>query len=65
MKNLLEKRIQELMAIAEKSVAEYNALMGRLQESKDLLAAWYKEQCEKENHDSEVVSDKEASDAAH
>lgn len=48
MKDILEKRISDISVAIERHAAEYNALVGRLSEAKELLASWYKSQCEEQ-----------------
>lgn len=60
MREVLEKRIQELTAAAEQQVAQYHALLGRLSEARDLLAKWFEDQC-KSNENDAVESDESSS----
>lgn len=67
MKEVLEGRIKELSEAKERFIAEYNALCGRLEEAKEVLAHWWKSQCEKQAVDQaeeKAEADKEDEDDA-
>jgi hypothetical protein len=60
MREVFEKRIQELTAAADQQAVQYHALMGRLSEARDLLAKWFEDQC-KSNENDAVESDESSS----